>query len=82
MLAFFGTRRTISLMGWCVLFSIAGVDAVREMRHAAIGSTAARYQAVTALALFADHLRGLGYDLGPVEEPAGVQRVIRGALPA
>lgn len=79
MIAAYGLRRATSLLGWCVLFSLAGVSGVHGMRKARIGSTGSRYKAVVQLQLLALHLRQAGYDLDAVEPDQG-NAVVVGSL--
>lgn len=72
MMGLFGFRSATALLGWATLFGIAGCRDALEMRHARIGSTAARYKAVVKLIELRDHLVTAGYDIqGAPAESAG-----------
>lgn len=75
MFAMFGTRRTTSLLGWCLLFSLAGVSGERAMRDAQVGGLTSRYRAVADLQRLAEALRAKGYRLDP-EAPARTSSIV------
>lgn len=75
MLAFFGVKRTTSLLGWAFVFAAAGAKGAVACRAVRFGSLPARYKAVTDLIRFRDYLEAAGYELQTeieVRTPEGV----------
>lgn len=83
LVAAFGVKRALSLMGWCAIFVWARAEDPESARAVRFGSQSARYQAVHDLREFAAVLRDKGYDLGQLEiEPATPRGLINRLAPA
>lgn len=69
MLAFFGGRRTASLIGWCALFALFGVESRADMVALDVASLPTRYRVLSDFRRFRDHLEAKGYMVGEATEP-------------
>lgn len=78
LVAFFGVRRTATLMGWAALFVLYGIESRADMLSVSLGSMPTRYRVLADFRRFRDHLTEQGYALSDVGTPdADIEDVVR-----
>ena len=64
----FGVRHAAILIGWAVLWSLAGARTREEMLAARLGGLSTRYKVLADFRMFRDRLVEKGYDVGGGED--------------
>jgi len=77
MLAMFGARRTVTLLGWAVAWGLSGVESRADMLGSSLGSVETRYRVLRDYRALRDQLVGKGFALSEVgSEDADVEDIV------
>jgi len=83
LVAFFGTRRAASLIGYCALFAMAGCETRQDMLNSPIMEFRTKYRVLADLRAFRGALAAKGYALGEgADEAETAHRLVHAAVAA
>jgi len=76
LVGYFGTRRAASLLGYCLLFAVAGVSSRQEMLASDVVEFRTKYRVLADIRSFRTAMREKGYAMGLDDGPEGDAQLV------